>query len=150
MISASCRCRARIPADEEIRNAQDPDRPARPRSQSRHGADARSAGAARVRIKVISVDGGYEDKCSVTVYSELPVESIAFKNEKETIYLGYTLDLDTVVTPENALFEDPIWTSSNEEVATVENGIVTALKIGSTTITVSDESGEILSTTFTL
>ena len=94
------------------------------------------------KITVVSNDGGYEDKCYVRVYSNAPVENITFRNESETIYLGYSITLDTILTPEDSLLQNPIWTSSDESVATVNNGVVNALKVGVTTITVSDEKNE--------
>ncbi len=95
------------------------------------------------RITVISNDGGYEDKCHVRVYSDAPVEAINFNNERETVYLGYSLTLEPILTPEDSLLENAIWISSDESVATVENGVVNALKVGTTTISVSDESNKI-------
>ena len=94
------------------------------------------------KITVVSNDGGYEDKCYVKVYSNAPIESIAFQNESETIYLGYVVTLEPILVPENSLLENAVWTSSDETVATVSNGVVNALKVGTTTITVSDEKME--------
>ena len=98
-------------------------------------------------IKVISVDGNYEDKCYVTVYSDLPIESIVFEKEKQTVYIGNTITLNTISTPENTIIENPIWTSSNESIATVNDGVVTGNTVGKTTITISDELGEITAST---
>jgi len=88
-------------------------------------------------IKAISSDGNFEDKCNITVYSNLPLESIKFEKERQTIYVGYTIVLNTIATPENTMFDNPIWSSSNEEVAIVEDGVVTALNVGTTTITLT-------------
>jgi len=98
-------------------------------------------------IKAISSDGNFEDKCNITVYSNLPLESIKFEKERQTIYVGYTIVLNTIATPENTMFDNPIWSSSNEEVAIVEDGVVTALNVGTTTITLSGENDEIKAST---
>lgn len=97
-------------------------------------------------IKVISEDGQKEAICKVTVTSP-PVESISFKNEKQTVYLDSKTTLKPVTTPTNSELENPIWKSSNEEVAVVEDGIVTALSIGETVITISNQDESISATT---
>lgn len=96
-------------------------------------------------IKVKSEEGDFEAICKVTVTS-LPIESIAFKEEIITVYLGETITLETISTPEYSVLENPIWTSSDETIATVENGIVTPKKVGIVTITISNEDEKIKDT----
>ena len=93
-------------------------------------------------VKVISEDGKKEATCKVTVISD-PIESISFSDESITVYVGNKVTLVTNSVPENTAIENPIWTSSDEEVATVKNGVVTAKKNGTTTITISDESNTV-------
>ena len=97
-------------------------------------------------IKVICEDGQKEAICKVTVTSP-PVESISFKNEKQTVYLDSKTTLKPVTTQTNSELENPIWKSSNEEVAVVEDCIVTALSIGETVITISNQDESISATT---
>lgn len=54
---------------------------------------------------------------------------------------GVTQTLIATVTPANATNQNVSWHSDNEEVATVENGVVTAVGEGSTAITVTTEDG---------
>lgn len=93
-------------------------------------------------IKVVSDEGKKEAICKVTVISA-PIESISFSDESISVYLESITTLVTNSVPKNTVIENPIWTSSNEEVATVEDGKVTANNIGTTIITVSDESKKI-------
>lgn len=93
-------------------------------------------------IKVKSKEGNFEAICKVTVTSP-PIESIAFEEELITIYLGEQTTLNTISTPENSILEKPIWTSSDETIATVENGVVTPKKVGIVTITISSEDEKI-------
>ena len=93
-------------------------------------------------IKAISEEGKKEATCKVTVKSA-PIESISFGDEEITVYVDSVTTLVTVPTPENTAIINPVWTSSEENVATVKEGTVTAKSIGTTKITVSDESGKI-------
>lgn len=92
----------------------------------------------KVEIKAITEDGNKEAVCTITVLS-LPIKSISFASEEQTVYIGSITKLLTISTPANTILENPIWTSSNEEVATVEEGNVKALALGETTITVSNQ-----------
>lgn len=55
--------------------------------------------------------------------------------------IGTTGTLTATVVPENATVKTVAWTSSDTNVATVENGVVTAVAEGSATITVKTENG---------
>ena len=98
-------------------------------------------------IKITSIDGNFKDKCNITVYSNLPIESIKFENVNQDIYVGHTLTLNTISTPENTMIDNPIWSSSDENIATVENGVVTGLNIGTATITISDNNNKVFAST---
>lgn len=97
-------------------------------------------------IKVISDEGKKEVICKLTVIGP-PIESIKFKNDKETVYVGSKTSLETISTPESSTINNPIWTSSDEKVATIKDGVLTALSKGTTTITVSNEEGTITAST---
>lgn len=98
--------------------------------------------AGTAEIKVISEDGQQEDSCKVTVTSP-PIEGISFFESEQIVYLGSETVLNVITKPANATLENPIWNSSDENVATVENGIVKALNIGETTITVSSQDNDL-------
>jgi len=89
-------------------------------------------------IKVITEDGGKEAICKITVTSP-PIKSIKFEETEKTVYIGSETTLSTINEPINSVLENAIWTSSDETVATVENGIVKALSLGETIITVSNK-----------
>ena len=86
---------------------------------------------------------------SVTVTLEKPSTDIAVTGvtlDKETLALtvGGTETLTATVAPENATNKTVTWTSSDETVATVANGVVTAVKAGEAIITA--KAGEIEAT----
>ena len=102
--------------------------------------------AGTVEIKAITEDGKKEVICKVNV-SNPPIESISFKEEQQTVYIGSTKTLITVSNPINSSIENPIWTSSNPKVATIKNGKLTALTEGETTITISNKEKTITAST---
>ena len=66
------------------------------------------------------------------------VESIALNENTLTLYTNRdpkTATLTVTVSPDNATDKTVAWTSADEKVATVENGVVTAVGNGTTTIT---------------
>ena len=66
------------------------------------------------------------------------VESIALNENTLTLYTNRdpkTATLTATVSPDNATDKTVTWTSADEKVATVENGVVTAVGNGMTTIT---------------
>lgn len=74
----------------------------------------------------------------------IEVESVRLNREKLTISEGSSEILTATVSPANASEQGVTWSSSREEVATVdENGTIQALKVGQTTITVTTKDGEL-------
>ena len=66
------------------------------------------------------------------------VESIALNENTLTLYTNRdpkTAALTATVSPDNATDKTVAWTSADEKIATVENGVVTAVGNGTTTIT---------------
>lgn len=55
--------------------------------------------------------------------------------------VGQILPLSATVSPSNASNKKVIWSSSDDSVASVDDGKVTALKKGSTTVTVKTDDG---------
>lgn len=58
-----------------------------------------------------------------------------------TLYVGGTTTITPVIEPALATDKTATWTSSNESVATVDNGVVTAIGIGNATITATTNDG---------
>lgn len=87
-------------------------------------------------------DGGKTAECKVTVKAKVyPVESVSLDKTTTEITEGETITLTATIKPENATNKKVIWSSSNEEIATVEDGVVTAIKEGEVTITAKTEDG---------
>ena len=84
--------------------------------------------------------------CAITV-NPILAESIALDKTEATMNIGETLQLTATVLPENVTSDDLAWTSSDEAIATVENGLVTAVAPGNVTITATTTDGSELSAT---
>ncbi len=75
-------------------------------------------------------------------FEEIKLTDIAF-SEAETLKLeiGKTHSVSVIYTPENATNRALTWTSSDTNVATVQNGVITAVKVGECTITAKSNDG---------
>lgn len=92
-------------------------------------------------ITVTTVDGGHTAVCNVTVIES--VTGVTLDAETATLRVGeQTLQLTAVVQPSDASDKSLVWTSSNAEVASVnETGLVTPLASGEALITVTTVDG---------
>ena len=70
-----------------------------------------------------------------------PIVSITLDNTSLVVAMGETATIVANVLPEDAGNKHLIWTSSNESVATVDNGVVTAIEQGTAIITVESTDG---------
>lgn len=99
--------------------------------------------------QTVTVSYTEEEVTKTTTYditvSEVAVTGITLDKEETTILVGITKTLKATIEPANATDKTVIWTSSDEDVATVdENGVVTAVAAGTATITAtSNENDEV-------
>lgn len=84
----------------------------------------------------ITVTTGEKDaSCEVTITT--PVESVSLDRTSVTLEEGQTTTLEAIVSPNDADDKTVTWTTSDGAVATVVNGVVTAVSEGSATISAS-------------
>ncbi len=76
---------------------------------------------------------------SITVHvSKIDVTGVSLnKSSLDLTTIDDPVTLVATITPSNATYKNVTWSSSKEEVATVENGVVTPVSEGETTITVA-------------
>ncbi|HCI64602.1 MAG TPA: hypothetical protein DFH97_06295 [Clostridiales bacterium] len=90
----------------------------------------------------------------VTVKALNPVKKISLSARKISCYTGNTVDLDVTMSDfkGNEVTPEVLWSSSKPQVATVADGVITALAKGSTTITCKalDGSGKTAKCTVTV
>lgn len=98
--------------------------------------------AGKAVIVVSTEDGGLTANCQVTVNSKaVSVESVSLDRKDLALTVGESATLTATVFPSNATDKNVRWTSTNTSVVSVVNGKVTALKVGSATVTVTTHDG---------
>ncbi|OMF38097.1 hypothetical protein BK133_03740, partial [Paenibacillus sp. FSL H8-0548] len=106
--------------------------------------------AGTANITVTTVDGGLTATAAVTVEAaviNVPVAGVTLDKTEVTLTEGQQAPLTATVAPENATNKAVIWSSSNENVATVgANGLVIGVKAGTANITVTTVDGGLTAT----
>ena len=72
--------------------------------------------------------------CEITVEAT-PVTSVTLDKTSVSLKVKETVTLTATVAPDDATDKTVTWTSSNDDIASVDDGVVTALKLGTATIT---------------
>lgn len=78
---------------------------------------------------------------------EKRVNAIALSKSEANMSVGETSVIEATVTPLDADLKDLNWTSSDESIATVANGTITAIAEGTATITATAKDGSEISAT---
>ena len=73
--------------------------------------------------------------CSGDAISEVTVSSISVSPTAVTVLVGESTQLVVACSPSGSSLDAVVWSSSNPSVATVEDGLVTGVAVGSATIT---------------
>ena len=95
--------------------------------------------AGNVDITVTTVDGNYFDKTTISVYN--PVTSIVLDETSALISKSY-YQIGYTIYPENATHKDVVFTSSDEDIATVNQyGVVTFKKAGKVDVSATTVDG---------
>ena len=104
--------------------------------------------AGSATITVTTADGSFDDTCVVTIEAAtVAVTGVTLDKDTLTLTAGEaTGTLTATVAPANATNKNVSWTSSDEDVATVVDGVVTPVAAGSATITVTTADGSITDT----
>ena len=98
-----------------------------------------------VTITATTEDGNYTASCEVEVKEEVAstvkVTGISLNKTNSTIKVGATDTLTATVLPTNATNQNVTWTTSDKNIATVSNGVITGIAKGTATITATTEDG---------
>jgi len=101
---------------------------------------AKATGTAQ--ITVTTNDKGKTAKCNVIVQKTIVhVAGVILSNSSLSLLPDQTDTLKAIVIPEDATDKDVTWSSSDTNIITVIDGVITAKAIGSATITVTTNNG---------
>ena len=84
---------------------------------------------------------GYYTEVTAVFEEIIPVSSISLDQSAVSLSVGGTETLTATVSPDDASDKSVTWSSSDTTVATVENGVVTAVAEGTANITVTATNG---------
>ena len=102
-----------------------------------------SVGKGTATLTAISRAGGKTASCTVTVEDPnfVHINEITMKSEEVELKTGETGWVGVTYNPSNATNKVLTWKSSNEKVATVKEGTIKAVGLGTATITATSEDG---------
>lgn len=107
----------------------------------------KSVGVGEVIISATTADGsGIIATCKITVKPILAT-SIMIDKASVSLNIGETASLIATILPNDATYKNIEWSTSNKDFATVENGIVRAIKPGNVVITAKTTDGSSLTAT---
>ena len=96
--------------------------------------------AGTATITVTTVDGDFTATCAVTVLQ--PVTGVRLDKTEVTLNIAESTVLQATVLPADASNQTVEWSSSNDDIATIDNGgKITAVAIGNAIITVTTTDG---------
>lgn len=94
-------------------------------------------------VYAVSADGGVEsEKIHIIVQAPIVAESVDIVEPVEALVIGETFELVANIIPANAEDQSIIWSSSNDSVAMISDGILTAVGSGEATITAITSNGK--------
>ena len=90
-------------------------------------------------VTITAIADGQSAACTVKVNAV--AESVVLSAAQQKVALGKTVTLTAAVTPADAN-QTVTWESADPSIATVENGVVKALKLGAVDITAKSSDGK--------
>ena len=78
--------------------------------------------------------------------TNIPVTGVTVNNSSVTLSVTQTIQITASIVPSNATNQNVQWTTNNSGVATVTNGLITAVSVGSAIITVTTTDGSYTAT----
>lgn len=95
----------------------------------------------KATITATTIDGSNLSASCEIVVDPILARSVSLSETSKTIKIGDSFTLTATVSPYNTTNKTIQWSSSNSNVASVDNGVVQARNVGTTTITVKTTDG---------
>ena len=93
-----------------------------------------------------SIVGNILSTALINNTTNVPVTGITVNNSSVTLSSTQTVQIIASIAPTNATNKNILWTTSNASIATVLNGLITAVNVGSATITATTVDGSYTAT----
>ena len=103
-------------------------------------------GTVKMRVSA----GSISSIITVTVIENVEVTDLTLNKNNLSLKEGASETLTATIAPSNATNKNVTWTSSNTSIATVSNGKVTGVKVGTATITAKTSNGKTAACTVTV
>ncbi|MDC0584488.1 Ig-like domain-containing protein [Bacteroidales bacterium] len=103
-----------------------------------------AVGGGRATITVTTIDGMYTAECAITV--PVAVTDVALSNDTIAIFVGDDSTLVDTIKPLDALDKTATWNTTDDQVATVVDGVITGVGAGTAKISVTTTDGEFTDT----
>ena len=102
-----------------------------------------TAGTSTFTVTAENSYGSDNKELSITISApaSVSVTGVSLNKDSLNLYVGGNETLTATITPDNATNKNVTWSSDTPSVASVNNGIVTAVAPGTATITVTTEDG---------
>ena len=110
------------------------------------GAVTKQPTATESGIRTYTCEDCQTSKTESIAPNTISVTGVTLDKTSETLKIGDKISLIATVKPSNATNKNVTWSSSNSSIASVVNGVVTANKAGSATITATTEDGGFVAT----
>ena len=98
-------------------------------------------------VITVTTTNGKSDSIKIVVAEPsikiVDVDSISFDKTEVVLSAGDTLKIDGIIKPSNATYKNITWSSGNENVAVVEDGLITAKWGGVATIMAQTNNGKV-------
>lgn len=96
------------------------------------------------KVFVVTEDYRYADYCDITVTSnEIAIETLDISQKSVNLFVGEEADLATKITPEDATYQDVVWSSADNSVVSIDQeGHLVAENAGGAYITAYSHSGK--------
>ena len=99
------------------------------------------AGTATITASVKGANNTTVSESKTITVSNVSVESVSLNTNSTSINVGESKTLVATINPSNATNKNVTWSTSDNSVAIVDSGVVTALSAGTADITVKTEDG---------
>ncbi len=92
----------------------------------------------------------YDTSHESSIVEDDKPKSISLNKTSLTLEIGETFELTYTISPNTTINKDVTWASKNTSIATVNNGVITAVSAGTTTITVTPVANKNVSASCTI